>query len=464
MSSFSHWYNSIFHTLYAPRPAWRIHNPRAQPRPPRASFFPGSPSPSSRVTWLGAEVSYGVKASKPGYSITRRAAGMDFWNKRRGFLTPIVAKVHQSGPWGRAVDGWPWRAAGMDFWNKRHGFLVPIVAEVRQTGPWTAGRDGPPGRTFETNGTDSWRRLLQKFVRAGRGRLAVTGRRDGLLKQTAQIPGAECCRSSSERAVGAGRGRPAVTGCWDELLKQTARIPGADCCRSSSERAVDGWPWRPLGWTFETNGTDSWRRLLQKFVRAGRGRLAVTGRRDGLLKQTARIPGADCCRSSSERAVDGWPWRAALMDFWNKRHGFLAPIVAEVRQSGPWTAGRDGPPGWTFETNGTDSWRRLLQKFVRAGRGRPAVTGCWDELLKQTARIPGADCCRSSSERAVGAGRGRPVETDCWDQLLKQTARIPGADCFKSRSDRAVHVNQAYHVYFPEPHWNSMGLPEITIW
>ena len=161
-----------------------------------------------------------------------------------------------------------------------------------------AGRDGPPGGTFETNGTDSWRRLLQKSVRAGRGRPAVTGRRN-------------------------------------RLLKQTARIPGADCCRS-------------------------WRRLLQKFVRAGRGRPAVTGHREGL-------------------------------------------------QSGPWTAGRDGPPGGTFETNGTDSWRRLLQKSVRAGRGgdpgRPAVTGRREGLLKQTARIPGADCCRSSSERAVD---GRP--------------------------------------------------------
>ena len=70
MSSSSHWHNSVFHTLHAPRPPWRIHNPRAQPRPPRASFFPGSPSPSSRVTWLGDEVSYGVKANKPGYSIT----------------------------------------------------------------------------------------------------------------------------------------------------------------------------------------------------------------------------------------------------------------------------------------------------------------------------------------------------------------------------------------------------------
>ena len=244
----------------------------------------------------------------------------------------------------RAVDGRPWRAAGIDFWNKRHAFLAPIVAEVRQSGPWTAGRDGPPGLTFETNGTHSWRRLLQKFVRAGRGRPAVTGRRDWLLKQTARIPGADCCRSPSERAVGAGRGRPAVTG--------------------------------RRGLTFETNGTDSCRRLLQKFVRAGRGRPAVTGRWDGLLKQTARIPGADCCRSSSERAVDGRPWRAAGIDFWNKRHAFLAPIVAEVRQSGPWTAGRDGPPGLTFETNGTDSWRRLLQKSVRAGRGsRPWTAG-----------------------------------------------------------------------------------------
>ena len=78
----------------------------------------------------------------------------------------------------------------------------------------------------------------------------------------------------------------------------------------------------PLGWTFETNGTDSSRRLLQKSTRAGRG-------------------------------------------------------------VGPWTDSRDGPPRRAFETNGTDSWRRLFQKSVRAGRGRLAVTGCWDELLKQ---------------------------------------------------------------------------------
>ena len=74
----------------------------------------------------------------------------------------------------------------------------------------------------------------------------------------------------------------------------------------------------------------------------------MTGRREGLLKQTARIPGAACCRSPSERAVG-------------------------------------------------------------AGRGRPAATGRRDGLLKQTAQIPGADCCRSPSERAVGAGRGRPA-------------------------------------------------------
>ena len=435
----------------------------------------------------------------------------------------------------RAVDGRPWRAAGRDFWNKRHGFLAPIVAEVRQSGPWTAGRDGPPGLTFETNGTHSWRRLLQKFVRAGRGRPAVTGRRDWLLKQTARIPGADCCRSSSERAVDGRPWRAAGIDFWnkrhaflapivaevrqsgpwtagrDGPPERTFETNGTDSWRRLLQKSVragrGGGPWTdvrdgPLGCTFETNGTDSLRRLFQNSVRAGRGRPVVTGRWGVLLKQTAQIPGADCFRIPSERAVDGLSWRAAGMDFWNKWHGFLMPIVSKVSQIGSWTAGRDGPLGWTFETNGTDSsrrllqkstragrgvgpwtdgrdgppwrtfetngtdsWRRLLQKFVRAGRGRQAVTGRRNGLLKQTARIPGADCCRSSSERAVGAGRGRPAVTGCWGELLKQTARIPGADCFKSLSDRAVHVNQAaYHVYFPEPHWNSMGLPEITIW
>ena len=66
-------------------------------------------------------------------------------------VAPVVAKVHQSGPWGRAVDGWPWRAAGMDFWNKRHGFLAPIVAEVRQSGPWEQAVDGRPWRAAEMN-------------------------------------------------------------------------------------------------------------------------------------------------------------------------------------------------------------------------------------------------------------------------------------------------------------------------
>ena len=89
-------------------------------------------------------------------------------------------------------------------------------------------------------------------------------------------------------------------------------------------------------------------------------------RQDELLNPTmptARIPHADCFRSLSERvvgaAVDGRPWRAAGVDFWNKRHGFLTPIVSEVCQSGPLTASRDGLFGWwTFDTNGTDSSRR----------------------------------------------------------------------------------------------------------
>ena len=90
-----------------------------------------------------------------------------------------------------------------------------------------------------------------------------------------------------------------------------------------------------------------------------------------------------------EPAVDGRPWRAAGTDFWNKRHRFLAPIVAEVRQSEPWEPAVTGRRGWTFETNGTDSWRRLFQKSVRSGRGRLAVTGIHlPDLAYQRDAIP----------------------------------------------------------------------------
>ena len=178
-----------------------------------------------------------------------RAAGMDFWNKRHGFLAPIVAEVRQSGPWEPAVDGRPWRAAGTDFWNKRHGFLSPIVSEVRQSGPW---------------------------------RTSVTGRWDGLLKQTARIPGADCCRSPSERAVAAGRGRPAVTG----RRGLTFETNGTDSWRRLLQKFVRAGRGRPAvtvhrELTFETNGTDSWRRLFQKSVRSGRGGGPSTAGRDG---------------------------------------------------------------------------------------------------------------------------------------------------------------------------------------
>ena len=83
-------------------------------------------------------------------------------------------------------------------------------------------------------------------------------------------------------------------------------------------------------------------------MRAGRGRLAVTGCWDGLLKQMARLPCADCLKNQSERAVGADRGR---------------------------TSGRDGPLGWTFETNGTDSLRRLFQNSVRAGR-RGGTVAC----------------------------------------------------------------------------------------
>ena len=142
-------------------------------------------------------------------------------------------------------------------------FGTSFVSEVRESGPW---------------------------------RTSVTGHRNGLLKQKARIPHADCLKSPSERAVvGAVRWRAAVTSCWDELLKQMARSPGADCFRSPSQRAV---------------GVD-------------RGRTSVAGRWDGLMKQKAKV------RQSGPwgRFVAGRPSRAAGMDFWNKRHVFLASTV-----------------------------------------------------------------------------------------------------------------------------------------
>ena len=123
---------------------------------------------------------------------------------------------------------------------------------------------------------------------------------------------------------------------------------GAVCFRSSWERVVTDVRDRPPEWTFESNGTDSSRRLFQKSVRAGRG----------------------------GRAVDGWPWRAAGVNFWNKRNGFLTPIVSEVCQSGPWTASRDGLLGWTFETNSMDSSRRFsVSEVFQSGPWGRAVDG-----------------------------------------------------------------------------------------
>ena len=209
---------------------------------------------------------------------------------------------------------WAFETDDTAFWRRL--FQKSVIAG-RESGPWTAGRDGLLGWTFETNGTASLRRLFQKSVRAGRGGGPWTDVRDGPLGWTFETNGTASLRRLFQKSVRAGRGG----GPWTDVR--------------------DG----PLGRTFETNGTASLRRLFQKSVRAGRGggpwtdgrgRTSVTGRWDGLLKQMARIPHADCFRSLSERAVMAftgcWDWLLR-----NKRHGFLLPIVSEVRQqSGPW--------------------------------------------------------------------------------------------------------------------------------
>ena len=175
-------------------------------------------------------------------------------------FSPHMHKAHLYNYWKKLIHSRPYGA--------------PFVLEVRESGPW---------------------------------RTSVTGRRGGLLNQTARIPHVDCFRSLSGRAVGAGRGRLAVTGSWVNFWNKRHGFLTpivSEVCQSGPWTASrDGL----LGWTFETNSMDSWRRLFQKSVRAGRG-----------------------CGPA-----DGRPWRAAGMDFINKRHRFLAPIVAEVRQSGP---------------------------------------------------------------------------------------------------------------------------------
>ena len=182
----------------------------------------------------------------------------------------------ESGSWTDGLDG-PLRWA----FEKKNDKVEPNVSKViaviagRESGPWTAGRDGLLGWTFETNGTASLRRLFQKSVRADLEGGPWTDARDGPLGWTFETNGiashADCFRSPSERAVGAGRGRTSVTGRWDGLLKRMAKLPTPIV----SEVRQSG-PWTDshdglLGWTFKTNGTDSWRRLFQKSFRVGRG-------------------------------------------------------------------------------------------------------------------------------------------------------------------------------------------------
>ena len=94
-----------------------------------------------------------------------------------------------------------------------------------------------------------------------------------------------------------------------------------------------------LGWTFETNGTDSSRRLFQKSVRVGRGGGPWTDSRDGLLGWTFEPNGAFSLRRLFQ--MDGRSWRASGTDFWNKWHGVIAPIVSKVC---PWGRFEDGRP------------------------------------------------------------------------------------------------------------------------
>ena len=127
---------------------------------------------------------------------------------------------------------------------------------------------------------------------------------------------------------------------------------------------------------------------------------------------------------------DGHPWRAAWMNFWNTQHCFLAPIVSKVRagrESGSWTAGRDRLLGWTFETNGTDSYDPLFQKSIRAGRGGGTWTDSRCGLLGWTFETNGtSSLCRlfQKSVRACHGSRpsgllGRNLEANGFTLSIK---------------------------------------------
>ena len=100
--------------------------------------------------------------------------------------------------------------------------------------------------------------------------------------------------------------------------------------------------------TFETNGTDSSRRLFQKSVRAGRGVGPWTDSRDGPPGWTFETNGTDSWRRLLQKSVKagGGPWTDSRVgiDFLNKWHGFLAPIVSKAFHSGPWGRAVDGQP------------------------------------------------------------------------------------------------------------------------
>ena len=136
--------------------------------------------------------------------------------------------------------------------------------------------------------------------------------------------------------VRAGRGRLAVTGCWDRLLKQMAPLPCADCF-NKSVRAGRG---------------------------AGRGRTSMTGRWDEIWNKWHGFLAPIVSKVSQSgpwgRVMDGRPWQDVGMDFWNKWHGFLTPIISEVRQSRQWGL-RDGRP---WRAPGMDFWNKRQEIFT----------------------------------------------------------------------------------------------------
>ena len=168
-------------------------------------------------------------------------------------------------------------------------------------------------------------------------------------------------------------------------------------------------------------------------------RTFVTGRWDGILKQTARIPHAVCFKSPSQRPV------------------------TDVRPRLTPTARSDGLLKQSVWGIRAVCFKSPSQRPVTDVRPRPAPTARSDGLLKQSAWGIRAVCFKSSPQQPVTASRPRPARTARSDRLLKQSAWGIRAVCFKSPFRRPVTARSDELLKQTAPHTSNISRLRIRV-